>query len=105
MIFEVLLRKGDLVEKFVAFSNKPRLLQRFKERLIDYRRFWEGVQVSVTGATVVRDWGGKGGSRSCLRTATKCYVGSALSAETHINSTYLFLSSRTVFKKNMNLKS
>ncbi|CBJ28057.1 calcium/ calmodulin-dependent protein kinase 1 [Ectocarpus siliculosus] len=44
VIFDVLLRKGDLVEKFVAFANKPRLLQRFRERLADYKRFWEGVQ-------------------------------------------------------------
>ncbi|CAM9502019.1 unnamed protein product [Laminaria digitata] len=44
VIFDVLLRKGDLVEKFVAFASKPRLLQRFKERLADYKRFWEGVQ-------------------------------------------------------------
>lgn len=47
VIFDVLLRKGDLVEKFVAFANKPRLLQRFRERLADYKRFWEGVQVRV----------------------------------------------------------
>lgn len=45
VIFEVLLRKGDLVEKFVAFASKPRLLHRFRERLADYKRFWEGVQV------------------------------------------------------------
>lgn len=45
MIFDVLLRKADLVEKFVAFANKPRLLQRFRERLADYKRFWQGVQV------------------------------------------------------------
>ncbi|CAB1117160.1 unnamed protein product [Ectocarpus sp. CCAP 1310/34] len=44
VIFDVLLRKGDLVEKFVTFANKPRLLQRFRERLADYKRFWEGVQ-------------------------------------------------------------
>ncbi|CAM9477203.1 unnamed protein product [Choristocarpus tenellus] len=47
VIFQVLLRKGDLVEKFVEFANKPRLLQRFKERMIDYQRFWEGVQVCL----------------------------------------------------------
>lgn len=47
VIFDVLLRKGDLVEKFVAFANKPRLLQRFRERLADYKRFWEGVQVRL----------------------------------------------------------
>ena len=46
VIFDVLLRKADLVEKFVAFAIKPRLLQRFRERLADYKRFWEGVQVS-----------------------------------------------------------
>lgn len=45
VIFDVLLRKADLVEKFVAFANKPRLLQRFRERLADYKRFWQGVQV------------------------------------------------------------
>lgn len=46
VIFDVLLRKGDLVEKFVAFANKPRLMQRFTERLAEYKGFWEGVQVS-----------------------------------------------------------
>ncbi|CAM9293619.1 unnamed protein product [Discosporangium mesarthrocarpum] len=45
VIFQVLLRKGDLVEKFVKFANKPRLLQRFQERMADYKQFWEGVQV------------------------------------------------------------
>ena len=41
------------MEKFVAFANKPRLLQRFKERLADYKRFWEGVQVGL-----LEYWGG-----------------------------------------------
>lgn len=45
VIFDVLLRKSDLVEKFVAFANNPRLLQRFRERLAEYERYWEGVQV------------------------------------------------------------
>lgn len=56
VIFDVLLRKSDLVEKFVAFANKPRLLQRFKERLADYKRFWQGVQVRrvVCRATLER---------------------------------------------------
>lgn len=33
------------MEKFVVFANKPRLLQRFRERLAEYKRYWEGVQV------------------------------------------------------------
>lgn len=38
--FHLLLRKGDLVEKFVAFAHKPRLLGRFQERMAEYERFW-----------------------------------------------------------------
>ena len=64
MIFDVLLRKGDLVEKFVAFANKPRLLQRFKERLADYKQFWEGVQVGFA-----EWWGGR--KREGLNESTK----------------------------------
>ncbi|CAM9213000.1 unnamed protein product [Phaeothamnion confervicola] len=45
VIFDVLLRKGDLVEKFVQYAAKPRLLMRFQERMNEYKKFWEGIKI------------------------------------------------------------
>ncbi|TFJ80248.1 hypothetical protein NSK_008391 [Nannochloropsis salina CCMP1776] len=44
VILEVLLQKSEHVERFVAYSHKPRLKDRFLERLDEYRAFWVGVQ-------------------------------------------------------------
>merc|ERR1711871_377496 len=43
VVLDRLTKKGQHVEQFVAFSQKPKLLARFKERLEEYRRFWEGI--------------------------------------------------------------
>ena len=37
-IFEVLLQKSDHVERFVDYASKPRLMQRFNERLSEYKQ-------------------------------------------------------------------
>lgn len=66
VIFDVLLRKGDLVEKFVAFANKPRLLQRFRERLADYKRFWQGVQVGSWTREARGMWHSGDGFKRCF---------------------------------------
>jgi serine/threonine protein kinase len=44
VIFDVLLRKGDMVEKFVQFGHKPKLMHRFQERMQDYQRFWASIR-------------------------------------------------------------
>jgi len=44
VILEVLLQKSEHVERFVSYSHKPRLKDRFVERLAEYRMFWVGVQ-------------------------------------------------------------
>ena len=43
VVLDRLTKKGEHVEQFIAFSQKPRLLARFKERMEEYKRFWEGV--------------------------------------------------------------
>ena len=44
LVLDVLTKKGQHVEQLIKFSQKPRLMARFKERLEEYKRFWEGVQ-------------------------------------------------------------
>ncbi|CAM9223814.1 unnamed protein product [Chrysoparadoxa australica] len=44
VIFDVLLQKAETVEQFVRYAHKPRLLQRFDDRLTDYQHFWEGIR-------------------------------------------------------------
>lgn len=45
IVLDSLLKKGQHVEQFVGFSTNPRLLARFKERMEEYRRFWEGISL------------------------------------------------------------
>lgn len=51
VVLEVLTKKGQHVEQFIGFASKPRLLARFKERLEEYKRFWEGVQLMCANYT------------------------------------------------------
>lgn len=44
VVLDVLAKKGQHAEQFIAFANKPRLLSRFKERLAEYSQFWIGVR-------------------------------------------------------------
>lgn len=44
VVLDVLTKKGEHAEQFIRFSQKPKLMARFKERLEEYRRFWEGVR-------------------------------------------------------------
>jgi hypothetical protein len=44
VVLDVLAKKGQHAEQFVAFANKPKLLARFKERLAEYSKFWQGVR-------------------------------------------------------------
>lgn len=46
VVLDVLTKKGQHVEQFIGFSAKPRLLARFKERMEEYKRFWEKVNMS-----------------------------------------------------------
>jgi hypothetical protein len=40
--------KGRHAEKFVSFSHNPKLMEKFKGRIDEYRQFWEGVS-AMTG--------------------------------------------------------
>jgi hypothetical protein len=44
IVLDVLTRKGQHAEQFIAFAHKPRLLARFQERMQEYRKFWENVR-------------------------------------------------------------
>merc|ERR1719218_284875 len=39
IVLEVLTKKGQHAEQFIAFAHKPRLLARFQERMHEYRDF------------------------------------------------------------------
>eukprot|EP01035_Chromulina_nebulosa_P018778 gene18778-24545_t len=45
LVLDVLTKKGQHVEQFIGFSQKPKLLARFQERMEEYKRFWEGVSL------------------------------------------------------------
>lgn len=44
VVLDVLAKKGQHAEQFVAFAHKPKLFSRFKERLDEYSKFWMGVR-------------------------------------------------------------
>lgn len=44
IVLDVLTKKGQHAEQFIAFAHKPRLLARFQERMSEYRGFWDGVR-------------------------------------------------------------
>lgn len=43
VVLDMLTKKGQHVERLIGFSQKPRLMARFHERMHEYTRFWEGV--------------------------------------------------------------
>eukprot|EP01039_Chlorochromonas_danica_P009194 gene9194-10154_t len=45
VVLDLLTKKGQHVEQFIGFSSKPRLMARFRERMEEYKRFWEGVRI------------------------------------------------------------
>ena len=45
VVLDVLTKKGQHVEQMISFASKPKLLSRFKERLEEYKRFWESVSI------------------------------------------------------------
>lgn len=45
VVLELLTKKGQHVEQFIGFASKPRLMARFRERMEEYKRFWEGVRI------------------------------------------------------------
>mmetsp|Transcript_25314 Transcript_25314/g.25538 ORF Transcript_25314/g.25538 Transcript_25314/m.25538 type:complete len:119 (-) Transcript_25314:161-517(-) len=42
-ILDTLTREGQVAEDFIQFVHTPRLLRRFKDRIAEYRTFWEHV--------------------------------------------------------------
>ena len=44
VVLEMLTKKGQRAEQFVAFSHKPQLMARFRQLMTDYGRFWSGVK-------------------------------------------------------------
>ena len=59
VVLDLLTKKGQHVEQFIGFSSKPRLMARFRERMEEYKRFWEGIRLMcsnyVTGVQVTND--------------------------------------------------
>jgi hypothetical protein len=45
VVLDLLTKKGQHVEHFIGFANKPKLMARFRERMEEYKSFWEGVSV------------------------------------------------------------
>lgn len=45
VVLDLLTKKGQHVEHFIGFATKPRLMERFLERMEEYKRFWENVSI------------------------------------------------------------
>jgi hypothetical protein len=45
VVLDLLTKKGQHVEQFIGFASKPRLMARFRERMEEYKRFWEGIRL------------------------------------------------------------
>ncbi len=45
LVLDQLTKKGQHVEQFVGYAKNPRLLARFKERIDEYKRFWESIEM------------------------------------------------------------
>jgi serine/threonine protein kinase len=52
VILDLLTKKGQHVEQFIGFASKPRLMARFRERMEEYKRFWEGVRMMCSNYVV-----------------------------------------------------
>lgn len=48
LVLDSLTKKGQHVEQFIGFSSKPRLMARFRERIEEYKRFWESISIMCT---------------------------------------------------------
>lgn len=48
LVLDSLTKKGQHVEQFIGFSQKPRLMARFRERIEEYKRFWESISIMCT---------------------------------------------------------
>lgn len=48
VVLDLLTKKGMHVEQFLGFASKPKLMARFKERIEEYKRFWEGVSMMAS---------------------------------------------------------
>jgi hypothetical protein len=46
LVLDLLTKKGQHVEQFIGFASKPRLMARFRERMEEYKRFWESIKVN-----------------------------------------------------------
>jgi hypothetical protein len=82
VVLDLLTKKGQHVEQFIGFSTKPKLMARFRERIEEYKRFWEGVSlmssnyisgVNSTGSTGSNDGDSAGGSSSFASNPQKMY--------------------------------
>jgi len=80
VVLDSLTRKGQHVEQLIGFAQKPRLMARFRERVEEYKQFWQQVAahcqryasgVALTAASESRAYsfcemplgsGGSGGS-------------------------------------------
>ena len=62
VVLDVLTKKGQHIEQFIGFSHKPRLIARFRDRMEEYKRFWEGISIMCNNYVLgVSQHGGGGG--------------------------------------------
>jgi hypothetical protein len=52
VVLDLLTKKGQHVEQFIGFASKPRLMARFRERMEEYKRFWEGIRMMCSNYVV-----------------------------------------------------
>lgn len=45
VVLDLLTKKGEHAEQFIGFASKPKLMARFRERMDEYKRFWENVSI------------------------------------------------------------
>lgn len=70
VVLDRLTKKGEHVEQFIAFSQKPKLLARFQERMEEYKRFWEGVNQLCKNFTRPGEQAGTGGAKGSAADGT-----------------------------------
>ena len=105
VVLDLLTKKGQHVEQFIGFATKPKLMARFKERIEEYKRFWEGVSMMASnyisgvsnnngkGQTAGGSGGGSGDGS--MHGSDSQYHGGGNSFSTNTQSMYGFLDATT----------
>jgi hypothetical protein len=46
-VLDVLTKKGQHMEHFIGVAHKPRLMSRFQERMLEYKRYDRGIPLRL----------------------------------------------------------